>query len=197
MNNKPTTTKPGMRVLALCVVILLGLSAFTMAQARSWFEREIIVDRMAGKIADSLELDTTQETAVQDILEAGFKRMEERRDAAMATATAAITADTLTAAQAGELIAMREQMQAARHEEIATVMAEVHAILTPTQRTELAEIVAEIGMDGRHMGMRGRWGRDGHGHGHHGKRGHRDGRHGWLWDHDDDDDDDHHDDDDH
>ena len=117
-------------------------------------------------IARALDLDSEQREKTRALINDVREFQRQSRDSSRDAVMRAFAADSLSAEQAAELLAMRENRRDEMRAFVGAKLAEFHAMLTPAQRERAAELWAE-----RRHGFRF------HNDRHH-YDDHRDGRHG-------------------
>lgn len=127
-------------------------------------DKDVIYERsehMLDWIIDELDLTQEQAKQVADIFEESFEKIESHHEAAFNQAEAAFTAPALTPAQATTLLELHKTTQEKVQAQMAQAFAKFHAVLTPEQREDAADMILEMQED-RHGGRMRGFGRRSH-----------------------------------
>lgn len=145
------------------VVIGGGVAAWHMADRERY-----VISHLVDKLDDELRLSDAQSRQIETVLRESMQALRSRREARVDSVTALLKQPRLSADEVQRAIDARRAnpMRAERDAVVADAVAQVHAILEPAQRADLAAWLEDRLEDD--------WLRDGRRHRHH-RFGHR-----WL-----------------
>ena len=173
--------------IAAAAVALVGLAGVALAKGNDYYHKRHGFDGGGhfgfggvSRLADALDLNDEQREKTRAIMNSVREFHRGHRDGARDEIAAVFTKESLSPAEAKDLLNLRERRREEGRAFMGAKLSEFHGILTPAQRERAVALMAE-----RRGGFFRGFGRDKH------RRHHGHGRgHGhWDWD---DDDNDHH-----
>ncbi len=110
--------------------------------------------RMVERLDEHLELSDEQESRIEEILDGHLAAMTEAHTSRMEQMRQLIESDSVTAEQVRALMDAHMAGRGAMHEHVPAIIADLHAELTPQQRTKAFELLADHGHGRNHGGWR-------------------------------------------
>ena len=150
--------------IIISVISVLAVGGVFYVLSRGDYDHHI-VSRVLDKIDDEVNLSGEQSTRIEAALNDAVKRFRKTRQESI---TALLTQPTLTTEQVRQAMDTHRPGSAREHRDalIADTVVSIHQILTPTQRTDLAEVLDEMREEFTH---------------HRGRRHHRERWQRWWW----------------
>ena len=133
--------------IAAAAAVLLGSLAAAQAGSdkRHEFDPEEFAEHMVDRIGDRLDLSDAQEDELEGLIKTAAAEMQQQRQQIAEQAAAAFAGDSFSEQDAQRMFDSLEGMKDTRHRIMTRTMAELHGVLTPEQRAEAGELLAEHG----------------------------------------------------